>query len=192
MVGRRFFVLYALLVIATACSPGAPPPAADSVTDEAPATTPEAHPTRTPRPTATETPIRRPTLPPTWTPTSEPTSEFPTLTPNPNDQSINLTPAEDCSGLGPVVDPNGGRVIFGSEHEVSWTLLEDVFYYEVVLRDERGIEIDSIRRPPEVRSYTFDADLFELNKVYTWVLTPYDASAKPMCLSSVSEIRVIQ
>ncbi len=139
---------------------------------------------------ATETPFRRPTLPPTWTPTDEPTA---TRTPDPSETPDDTSqPSEAggaCEGFGPDVARNSGMVVEGREATVYWLPASDVFYYEIVLRDANGNQLDLRRTQPSVRSYTFDDGLFAFNEIYTWQVTPYDASGNPICQTASSELR---
>ena len=149
-------------------------------------------PTATPPPTVTA--LSRPTLPPTWTPTPEPTiaPTVPTETP---DFVANATTGADvrlgnCLQFGPDLGRNPNSVVVGNPVTVYWTPAGGgVFYYEVVLRDANGLTVDSSRRVPSSRQYTFSADLFDFNSVYTWTVTPFNSRAEAICDGRTSEMR---
>lgn len=142
----------------------------------------------------TETPLQRPTLPPTWTPTPESTAE-PTVATATLDFVANANTGADvrlgnCLQFGPDLARNPTFVVVGDPVTVYWTPAGGgVFYYEVVLRDANGNIVDSSRRVPASRQYTFSGNLFDFNSVYTWSITPYDSSADPICDSRTSEMR---
>ena len=180
-----------MMLFFAACAPA---PAAEAPVD---APTVEATleasdtPTRAP---ATETPVRRPTLPPTWTATPEPsiTPTEPTAT---LDFVANATTGADtrignCLQFGPDLSRNASSVVVGDSATVYWNPAGGGgFYYEVVLRDANGAEVDSSRRVPSSREYTFSASLFDFNSVYTWTITPYNSAAEAICESRTSELR---
>lgn len=184
-------VLLIVMGILAACAPPAPEAPADAPTVEEASPEPSETPTRAP---ATETPFRRPTLPPTWTPTPEPT-----LAPTEPTSTLpfiaNATTGANmlvgnCLQFGPDLTRNPTSVVVGNAATVYWNPAGGgVFYYEVVLRDANGAEVDLSRRQPSSRQYTFTADLFDFNSVYTWSITPYNSAAEPICESRTSELR---
>ena len=190
----KLFAAGVLLIMMSFLAACAPAPAGQAPVDAPPAeTTPE--PSETPtRAPATETPLRRPTLPPTWTPTPEPTvaPTEPTAT---LDVIANATTGADirignCLQFGPDLARNPSSVVVGNSVTVYWNPSGGgVFYYEVVLRDANGMEVDSSRRVPSSRQYTFSANLFDFNSVYTWTITPFNSAAAAICESRTSELR---
>ena len=186
-------VLVVLTVVLSAC--GAAP--VSQVPIDPPAVEATAELTETPIvATATETPLSRPTLPPTWTPTVEPTPE-PTRTPAGSNYVAATTPGGEvdprvgnCLQFGPDLARNPSSVIVGNPVTVYWNPSGGgVFYYEVVLRDANGLEVDSSRRVPSSRQYTFSANLFDFNSVYTWTVTPFNSAADAICEPRTSELR---
>lgn len=178
------------LVIAWAVIACSPQASAESGPPPTPETTEE--PTATPAP-PTPTPLRRPTLPPTWTPTQTPTElpTQPTATPETIVDSSVVDPRlADCIQFGPDAGRNPSTVTVGNSATVYWKPAGGgVFYYEVVLRDGNGNQLDLSRRMPSGRQYTFSRDLFQFNQVYTWSITPFNSRAEPICPPRTSELR---
>jgi len=183
-----FLIAWAVIACSPQIAAGSEPmptaPEVAEVTEE---------PTATPVP-PTPTPLRRPTLPPTWTPTHTPTElpAQPTATPQPvTSSNADVDPRlADCLQFGPDYSRNPTTVVVGNPVTVYWKPAGGGgFYYEVVLRDLNGNELDLSRRMPSSRQYTFSQNLFQFNQVYTWSVTPYNSRAEPICPTRTSELR---
>lgn len=184
---RRLIVLLIVLMTGTACSP---PPAAPVTAEAIPTEEVTLEPSVEPSPTATR--FMRATLPPTWTPTFEPTAAPPTETPtaDPNASAQASIGGDECARFAPDIRRNSALVNIGEPFEVFWTPASGgVFYYEVVLKDENGVALETHRTTPRTTSYTFSSGWFESGKVYYWMVTAADSAGNPICDSVTSEIR---
>lgn len=183
---RRLIVLLILLMAGAACSP--PPAPAANV----PIPTEEVTVEPSVEPSPTSTRFARATLPPTWTPTFAPTDAPPTetATDDPNAEAQASIGGDECALFAPDIRRNSAMVDIGEPFEVFWTPASSgVFYYEVVLKDENGVALDTHRTTPRTTSFTFSSGWFEAGKVYYWTLTAADSAGNPLCDSVTTEIR---
>jgi hypothetical protein len=138
------------------------------------------------KPAPTEPPLERSTLPPTWTLSPVPSeTTTPTLDATLQAQLVKPTLAV-CGGFAADREHSMNTFTAGSPVQVFWTAVDTAARYRIALRDDTGKEL--FMDYSLVPNYTFQAQLFERGKRYSWSVWPEDASNQQMCFERGDEI----
>lgn len=178
------FVLALFAALIAACAPTAPNTPTPTLTLP-PTLTLTPSDTPTPRPTATDIP----TLPPTWTPvitatleraTAAPSATF-TATVDANPTLLAQATRVECAGFAVDFERSASLFTVGTAPTIYWLPARDALTYRLTLLDDRFLPIFTVTgRETQV---TFDADLFEAGRTYSWDVRPLDVSGNQMCVS---------
>ena len=154
--------------------------------------------TTPPDQTPTQEPTRRiaPTFPPTWTPVgpTETSVDIPATEANaPAIVPTLPTPLAVCATFDEEVALNTRSFPIGSSPQVFWKAVEGAATYHIALVVVDPATPEAL--PEEVFadfvqdvSYTFPAELFEVDKFYGWEVYPVDSIGQQMCLSVGGEL----
>lgn len=184
---RVIVLLCALLaaVCAAACT-STPLPTLTLIPSDTPTVTDTPDPL-TPAPTGT--PVVLPTLPPTWTQppvvtqertTPPPTATF-TPTVDPNTTLIAQPTLPACAPFSIDFARSVTTFTVGSDPQVYWNGVTDALNYRVSLRNDRSELLFTALIG--ATAFTFDGELFEAGRNYSWDVRPLDVRGTQMCLS---------
>ncbi len=139
---------------------------------------PQAAASATLAPTATVDLSQKATLPPTWTASPEPTETAVLITDTPPPPAVLPTLAV-CTDFKVDYEKFKPDFKLGKSVDVFWTAVDKAISYRIALLDDTSKEIFS--GLTKETKFTFQADLFNRGKAYSWNVYPISPIGDQMC-----------